>query len=259
MFLKTVKLLLLCSLLLSNASFAAELILTGAYHGMNLYVQNPHDGDNNYCISEVYVNNKRVEAPKSTAFDIDLSHLQMNDPVTIKIIHDDACQPKVINPNVIRARDEFQFTSIEVTESKINWVSRGEKKFGQYFIESFKNNAWVVEKVYNCKGEAGNMVYNIDVSHGSGMNKYRVKYLEISGRSFYSPEISHYSESERVGFFPKSVTTTITFTRPVKYEVLDVYYNMIMKGNSLTIDCSTLKPGSYFLVFDNRTEKFLKK
>jgi hypothetical protein len=246
-------------MLISFSNSATEMIITGVYHGTNLFVQNPHDGNNNFCVSEVYVNDKKVEHQKATAFDIDLSFLKVNDAVTIKIIHGNECTPKVMNLNAIKAREEFQFTSADPTDSKVIWTTKGEKKFGQYFVETFRNNVWVVEKVMNCKAQAGNNIYEANVLHNSGTNKYRIKYLEISGKSAYSKEIVYVSEEEQVSFYPKSVTANITFSKVVRYEVLDVYYNVVMRGSGAIVDCTGLKTGTYYLVFDNRTEKFLKK
>ena len=239
---------------------AGEMLIVGVYHGTNLFVQNPHDGNNNYCIKEIYVNNKKIDHPaKSTAFDIDLSAFKLNDAITIKIIHNDDCSPKVMNLNAIKAKEEFTFTSYEPTENKLIWTTKGEKRFGQYFIECFRNNAWIVEKVINCKAQAGNNIYECPVLHNSGTNKYRIKYLEISGKSCYSPDIVYVSDEERVSFYPKSVTEHITFSKSVRYEILDIYYNVVMRGSGVVIDCTDLKLGTYYLVFDNRTEKFLKK
>ncbi len=245
--------------LINFGVLAAEIIIAGVYRGTNLFVQNPHDGNNNYCISEVYVNNKKVEHQKATAFDIDLSSFKLNDVVNIRIIHGDYCTPKVMNMSAIKIREDFQFTSTEATETKLIWTTKGERKFGQYFLEIFKNNGWVVEKVMNCKAQVGNNIYEANTLHNSGTNKYRIKYLEISGKSSYSPEVVYISDEEKVSFYPKSVTENITFSKNVKYEVLDIYYNVVMRGSGVVLDCTGLKLGTYYLVFDNRTEKFLKK
>jgi hypothetical protein len=247
---------------LTNSSkiFAAEMIVNGIYQGTNLFVQNPHDGKNNYCIAEIYLNNKKADFPKnSTAFDIDLSSLTVGATIHLRFVHSDDCLPKIMNMGAIKVREEFQFTSIDATDTKLVWTTKGEKRFGQYFLEAFKNNAWKVEKVLNCKAQAGNNIYEINASHSSGVNKYRIKYLEISGKSVYSPERVYESDAEQVTFYPKSVTQNITFSKIVKYEVLDVYYNIVMRGNGAMADCTGLKGGTYYLVFDNRTEKFLKK
>ncbi len=238
---------------------AAEMLIKGVYQGQNVFVQNPHDGNNNYCISEVYLNDKKIEHPKTTAFDIDLSHLKQGDAVVIKFIHRDDCSPKIMNMHAIRVKEDFQFVNIEATEQKIIWVTKGERKFAQFFFEAFKNNAWMVEKVFNCKGVQGNNVYDLPVTHNSGVNKYRIKYLEISGKTSYSPEVVFESDAEKVTFYPKTVAETITFSKSVKYEILDPYYNVLLRGNGASVDCKKLKPGSYYVVFDNRTEKFLKK
>jgi hypothetical protein len=240
--------------------FAAELILTGIYHGTNLYVQNPKDATGHYCISEVYVNNKKINIPISTAFDIDLSFLKREEPVVIKIVHNDNCLPKIINPAAIKPRDEFQFSFAEVTPNKVNWVAKGEKKFGQYFLEHYRNNAWSVEKVLNCKGDAGNNLYNVEITHSQGENKYRIKYLEITGQTYYSPELSFLvTSSEQIEFYPQNVTTTITFSKPVKYELKDLSENIVLRGEGTTIDCSNLASGNYWLIFNNRAEKIVKK
>ena len=56
--------------------FGGELVLTGVYRGANLYIQNPHDGNNNYCITAIYINNQKLDqVPSSTAFNLDLSYL----------------------------------------------------------------------------------------------------------------------------------------------------------------------------------------
>ncbi|MCS6834302.1 MAG: hypothetical protein NZ521_12065, partial [Flammeovirgaceae bacterium] len=65
---------------------AGELLLTGVYRGANLYIQNPHDGNGNYCITAIYINNQKLEkVPQSTAFNLDLSFLKENEAIVIKI------------------------------------------------------------------------------------------------------------------------------------------------------------------------------
>ena len=76
---------LIVMLLLSiSPAMAGELVLSGVYHGSNLYVQNPHDGNNSFCIKDIYVNGKKhMDAPKASVFTIDLSTLRENTQVKI--------------------------------------------------------------------------------------------------------------------------------------------------------------------------------
>jgi hypothetical protein len=242
------------------AGNGGELVLAGVYHGTNLYVQNPHTPGGDYCISKILINDKPVEkVPQSTAFEIDLSHLKINDNVVVKIYHSSDCGPKVINPSAIRVKEEFQFASVEVTDEFVQWVSTGEKNYGKYFIEKFANNSWVVDKVVSSKSKPGSNFYSQEIAHHSGINKYRVKYLEISGKSYFSTIVEYESQAEKVTFFPKRVTNKITFSREVDYEILNVYGNSVTKGSGNIVNCSRLKTGTYYLNFDNRTEKFFKK
>lgn len=79
-----------------------EMLIKGSYKGKNVYLQNPHDGTTKYCIQEVYVNNRKMDVPQSSAIEVNLSHLKLADEVTIRVIHFDECSPKLINPQAIR-------------------------------------------------------------------------------------------------------------------------------------------------------------
>ena len=124
---------LLLLLLLSGDLLAGELILSGVYHGSSLYVQNPHDGENNYCIKDIYVNGKKhMDAPSTSVFTIDLSSIGKGNKVKVEIYHSDGCEPKVINPTAIRIKDEFQFIFLEMDDHQIHWKTKGEKNLGKY-------------------------------------------------------------------------------------------------------------------------------
>lgn len=254
--------ILLTLLLLGGASSAnaGELLLTGVYHGTNLYVQNPHDGNNRYCVREVFVNGKRhMTPPKSSVFTIDLSSLKMETAVTIEIIHSDNCEPKVINPNAIRIKDEFHFEFLDVDDKRLYWQAKGEKKMGKYFIEKFEHNNWDLQQAVNGKGEDNLNEYSSNVWHHAGNNRYRIKYLDVSGRTYYSSEIVHESEYEPVEYYPKKVNDILSFSREVTYEIRDSSGNKVLEGKGEKVNCSNLNPGLYYISFDNRTEKFFKK
>ncbi len=238
---------------------AGELILSGVYHGSNLYVQNPHDGESNYCIKDIYVNGKKhMDGPNTSVFTIDLSSFSEGGKVKIEIYHSDGCEPKVINPNAIQIKDEFQFVFMNMDDHQIHWKTKGEKRLGKFFIEKFEHNVWNMERAVDGRGEASNE-YRKPVDYHAGDNKYRLKYLAISGKTYYSDEVTFVSKREKITFSPQRVADKLTFSRSTDYEIRDAYGNSVMSGRSENVNCSSLKTGIYYLIFDNRTEKFIKK
>lgn len=244
-----------------NLTYSGIITLSGVYQGKNLYVQNPFTGNlKDFCVDEVYVNDVKVMSGiKSSVFEIDLSHLKLNDPVEIKITHKDDCIPKVLNQQVIRVTSAFQFISFTVDAENLSWVTKGEKQNGKIFVEQFLNNSWTTVKELPAKGSSTINNYSIPEMHHSGLNKYRIKYLEKDGQVFYSRVVEHMSNKEMVTFYPKRVTNVVFLSRSVPFEVIDAYGNLVKKGTGNEIDMSDLKEGVYYLNFDNRTEKVLKK
>ena len=248
-------------LLVFNQLQAGEVQLSGVYKGKNLYVQNPFSGNmKDFCTQEVYVNGvKSLTNPQSSAYEIDLSHLKLNDPVNVKIVHKDDCKPKILNPVVIRSLGNFHFVSVISDEYSLSWSTRGEAEGGKHFIEHFVKGSWVTLK--EIPGKASNSItnYKENIKHHSGNNKYRIKYLSMSGKVYYSKEIEFTSDVDPITFYPKRVSDKITLSRPAVYEIMDAYGNVIHQGKGKIIDASGLKTGFYYLNINNQTEKFLKK
>ena len=101
--------------------------------------------------------------------------------------------------------------------------------------------------------------YRRPIDHHAGENKYRLKYLEISGRSDYSEVVTFMSDRDKITFYPQRVSDKITFSRSTDFEIRDAYGNKVKSGRAAEVDCSDLKTGKYYLSFDNRTEQFFKK
>lgn len=254
-------LLILALTVLTSSLYAGVLTLQGVYQGKNLYVQNPFTGNmRDFCTNEVFVNDKLVlNNVQSSAFEIDLSFLNMNDPVTIKINHKDDCKPKILNPQVIKATSAFTFTAINVDADMITWVTKGEKPRGRFFVEQFKNNAWSTIRELSGKENAIINNYNAEGSNHSGLNKYRIKYLQNDGQVFYSQVSEFLSDLKPIEMYPKRVTDKIYLSRAADYEILDQYGNVISKGNKKEIDLIKASTGVYYLNVDNKTIKFFKK
>lgn len=242
---------------------AGNIELSGTYQGKNIYVQNPFTGNlKDFCTNEVYVNGVVVlKNPKSSAYEIDLSHLDLKATVKIKIIHKDDCAPKILNPQVIQTKSKFAFSSFNIDEDGIHWSTKGEPSTGTFYVQQFVNNSWTTIKKLNGRGKPSDS-YNINSEHHSGANTYRVRYLEQDGQTFYSKEVGFTSSKIPVRFYPKRVTNFIYFEPkvPTKFVIYDKYGNVVKKGTAEKVDCSDLTGHEHYtIVFDNQTKDFLKK
>lgn len=88
----------------------------------------------------------------------------------------------------------FHFKSIRAEQHTLSWQVANEQRFGQFFIQRKRTHTWVSFKVMNCKGEKGVVGYALPVMLQKGENHLRIKYLDLAGRSHYSPEVSMWIE-----------------------------------------------------------------
>lgn len=245
---------------LLKAQQQEEFVLSGVYNGRNLYVQNPLSSNmKDYCTREVWVNDTKVFTnPRTSAFTVNLSHLNEQTPVTIRIVHNAGCAPKVINPQVIRTLNKFKYLTIHVDSSRLEWVTSGELSSGKFFVEKWDNNRWEPFRSLEASGTE-NSRYEIEVDHHSGENRYRIKYLQNDGESFYSNVQKYIARMEPITFAPTRVSDKIYLSKETDYIVKDPKGNQLLKGHGKEINLGHLTTGLYYLVFDNRTEKFFKK
>lgn len=236
----------------------ADIEIAGVYQGKNVYVQNPFASNmTDYCTREVFVNDKLIMSDvKSSAYEIDLSHLRVNEPIVLRISHRSDCQPKVLNPQVLKVKTNFSFSGVNITKEKISWSSQNELPKGRYFVERFEYNVW---KVVAEKYSEGSSRYEIDVHHHTGDNKYRVKYFDEKGIIVYSNVIDYLNEEAPVTFYPQRVTDRLYLTRQADYEILDQYGNVLSTGFKNEINLKEAQSGLYYLNVDNKTHKFYKK
>lgn len=242
-------------------SKAGEIIVAGSYQGKNLYVQNPFTGNlQDFCTVEVFVNNTRSNANlNSSAFEIDLSHFQLNDEVLIKIVHKDDCKPKILNGTVIKSIANFHFVSFLVDDKMLTWKTKSEKFQGKFYLEQFLHNTWVVVSELVSKGGLTTNEYSTSEHHHSGSNKYRIRFREPGGQFFYSKVVEYNSVKNEVTFSPKKATNVLNLSHNAHYEIFDLAGVSLLKGSGIQISISGLKPGDYFINIDNKTEKFSKR
>ncbi|EMR02952.1 T9SS type A sorting domain-containing protein [Cesiribacter andamanensis] len=250
-------------LILSQGAFALaqqqELVLTGVYNGRNLYVQNPLSGNlKDYCTREVWVNGELIfQNPRSSAYTINLSHLSTKAPVEIKIRYSEGCMPKVINPQVVRELASFKYLAVHADSAHVSWTTNNQQKGGKFFLEHWINEQWT--PIATLSAEEGQARYQARVNHYSGLNRYRIKFLQDDGEMYYSNVIDHSAQIAPVTFSPTRVSDKIFLSRDTDYEITDTGGKPLLKGSGNEIFVGNLASGVYYLKINNRTEKFFKK
>ncbi|MFN8438380.1 MAG: hypothetical protein U0V72_12185 [Cytophagales bacterium] len=246
-------------ILISKICLANFTTFKGVYQGKNVIIQNPAV-DKTFCIEEIFLNNVSLEInTKVPLIEINLLKLQAGDTLNIKIKHGSSCTPKLLNPHVIKQNSAFRFLKFEVNATNLTWQTRGEKINTRLYIEQYLNSNWAVVHELPSKGLSTQNEYTIHEFHCSGINKYRIRYEESEGVNFYSSIVEFRSNKARVNFYPKRITSIVKFSRDVAFEVLDKEGTSVKKGYANEIDMSEQKEGVYYLLFDNRKEKVLKK
>lgn len=256
--------LIILSFLISLTSYSGEISLDGVYQGKNLYIMNPFASSGvGFCIYEVTVNGQvTTDEINSSAFEIDLSVYQftVGDKLLVKIKYKENCQPKVLNPEVLKPKSTFKLTTIKVgRDEMLNWSTTNESGSLTYTIEQFRWNKWVKLGTVEGTGNVGANSYSFKINAHSGTNRYRVKQVDYTRKPRYSKEVSFRSMKPEVTFSPAKPSTEIVFTGETMYEIYDYYGNLVLKGKGTKIDISGLKKDDYFLNYDTKTETFKKR
>ena len=191
-------------LLLTGARVVANevLIISGTYLGMNLYVQNPILPDNKFSTKEVFVNDQSVLTnPMTSAFTVDLSHLKINQPVEIKIVHKERFQPRIINPHVLHQNvilsetrtgpDKKVFRWINLDDRLLRWLSHGADQGGEYQVQRAQKEDWAEVGTIPADSLSGDTVYKLPINHQQGDNSYRIRFTDPNGFVTYSEPIDY--------------------------------------------------------------------
>ncbi len=244
-----------------------EIKLSGIYQGENLYVMNPFASDGvGFCIYEVLVNGKTTtDEINSSAFEIDLSIYGFNlgDKVDVIIRHKDDCTPQVLNPEVLLPKSTFNIENIALNKAgTITWITSGEVGSLNFYVEQFKWNKWV--RVATVKGVGTPEIhkYSAKVHFTSGLNKFRVKQVDYTKKPRLSQVVTYKNLAPAVTFKPgdgQKTSKELKFSAPTEYEIFDFYGQLVKRGYGSVVDVSSLKSGTYFLNYDNKTATFDKK
>jgi len=251
---------------LALTSSAGVIVLEGNYQGKNLFIQNPFsEAGVGFCIFEVTVNDQiATDEINSSAFEVDMNNfgLKVGDPVVVKIKHKDGCSPVVLNPEVLRPKSTFDIVSQSITsDGKFVWTATNETGELPYIVEQKRWNKWIKVGEVMGIGKPGEHTYSFQVTTHSGENTFRVKQVDLTKKSRYSPAVRHMDPRQTpVTWGPTKPKDVITFSSNTLYEVYDQYGNIVKRGYAATVDVSGLKKDQYYLNYDNKMgETFIKR
>jgi hypothetical protein len=245
---------------------SAEVVeLAGKYNGKNLYILNPTIGpDTVFCVDSVSVNGKATsDETHSNAFEIDLSalKLEIGSAVFIKIFHKPGCAPKIINPEAIKSKNGFLFTSIKVDKAgKISWSSKGDPGILPFKVEQFRWRKWIEVGEVDVMDTIGKNQYAFDTKMQTfGQNDFRIRQTDAMGGSVYSKEVKFKSLKLEVTIESLKVSSEIKFSAETMYEIYDDKGTFISQGNAALVNTSDLARGKYWINYDDKTDAFTKK
>lgn len=259
---KKVLLLLILLFCLVNAR-AREIVLKGNYYGYNLYVLNPSIGNDDYCVTKVFINQKPVETDiRSNAFEIDFSLLgyKIGDAVEVIIKHSDNCTPQIINPKALLAGEAFSFSYFKADKNgKLFWGVNGELNEDPFIVEQFRWNKWVVIGEVSTTDTLQKGSYTFETYPHYGLNQYRIIRNDINGNPVFSKVIKINGKSEELTLESSKVSDKLVFSNETMYEIYDMKGNFLSSGISYQVDVSDLEKGKYWVNFDNKSVNFTKK
>lgn len=249
---------------LAVVGIAGSIVLEGRYQQRNIFVINSASSDGvGFCVYEVTVNGLTTsDEINSQAFEIDLSiyGLKTGDPLTIIIKHKDGCTPRVLNPGALEPAPSFICTKIECTPSgTLTWESTGELGKIPYIIQQFKWNKWVNVGEVMGNGTGSKNTYKFQVSLTSGLNKFRVAQKSYEGDLRKSGVCEVVSDVPAVTQKYDRKTKMINFSAETSFELFNVYGQIVKKGRGTSVDCTALTKGEYYISYDSKTDKILRK
>jgi hypothetical protein len=247
----------------SLSFYSVTLVIEGKYQNKNVFVQNAYSSNGvGFCAQEIKVNGKiTTDETNSSAFEIDLSSLQLKygQSVTIEILHQEGCTPKVLNMEDLKPKPTFEILTINVNPAGLlKWSTKNEAGSLPYVIEQFKWNKWIPIGEVNGIGTPENHEYSFQVLMHSGDNKYRLKQKGMNSSVKFSQEVNVRSLINKPSFAIPKNSSGIDFSAETGYEIYDVYGVVVKKGFGKTVKIDNLTKGGYYLCYDNTMTEFKK-
>ena len=248
------RLLFLISFLTLVNSINAQVSIEGRYMGSNLYIQNPWDEYDEFCVDSVIVNGvKYSEAQEFAAFQIKLDSLGMSleMPLKINIYHKKGCKPKVLNQAHHYQQTKLDIENFRITNDTLSWLAN-EAIPGRFDIQVYRWNKWVTLDSIQKPIKETEFQYPVQNEYHSGENIYRIQFVNIKNRHFSSKEIKYDPQLEPISYSINTKSNTLEFSHPNRYEIFDEYGLKVFTGQGATIDLSRFRNKMYYLNFDNQ-------
>jgi hypothetical protein len=234
--------------------------IKGVYQGKNVYVQNPYNAaQKEFCTEEVYLNDVKIlSSLKNSAFTINLSNLEIGTPVEIRIRYKGDCSPKIVNAYVLQGDSKFTFENLAIIDKEINWNLKEDVLGGRFIIEKYTDNYWKPVTTSPIVLNQKNYKVSIGQYFTNGTNKFRVKYLSANEEVSISNNIN-YEVMDENSILSLDASNKIRLSKETSYEIIDEDGNKIQNGKGREIGIGNLDPGTYYINYENKSEKFLKK
>ena len=258
------KLLFIVLSFLCTLSFAEKLEYKGFYLGQNVYIMNPFSESGvGYSVYEISVNgNISTDEINSSAFEIDLTQyeLKVGDPITIILFYKEGSFPKIINPDVIKPKSNFEILTSRIDDQDIlHWTTTKEIGTLPFVLQQYRWKKWITIGKVEGKGNFEKNEYEFQVQTHTGKNIFRIHQTDFTNEIRYSTPMEFSSTKSPVIYGPEKIRNELIFSNKTKYEIYDDKGSLILEGFGDTVDLKGLKRGLYYLNFDNRTESFSKK
>lgn len=236
-----------------------ELVVDGKCSGSNLYVLNPSAGDG-FSVQSVTLNGKEYPfTHNSNAFEISLADYSVNDYVIVQISYLKGTEPKVVNAECLVKESEFSLPSFIYNKKTklIAWNPKEMNPSHRYRLEQFLYGKWISVKDLGSPDDMISDTYLPVLL--TGMNLFRIKQIDPSGKELSSPVVKLKSPNRKVLLMTDKVKDFIEFTAVTHYELYDANGFFIKRGTAQKVNVSDLKKGNYWINFDGKEAMITKK
>lgn len=248
------RLLLLIFFLTSVNVINAQVLIEGRYLGTNLYIQNPWDENDEFCIDSVFVNGtKYSEELETAAFQIKLDSLgfSLDDPLKVNIYHKNGCKPSVLNQITQYRHVDINITDVNIVNDTIYWNASKEVA-GHFYVQVYRWNKWLTLDSIQKHLRESAFKYALTNDLHTGDNTIRIRSVNVLNRYTYSETIKYNSNVEEVTYSIDNKSNLIVFSRITRFEIFDQYGLKVLDGKGASVNLNQLPNKTYYLNLDNR-------
>jgi len=226
-------------------------VIKGVYQGKNIYVQNR---DSIFCTRGVFVNGDHTSTEfNSTAYEIDLNGFGFNigDSLEVKIAHVTGCIPKILNV-VVLIKEDVSISDFRVNQAgTLSFSSTGDMPPLKFKVQQRRWSKWITVSTLDAEKGLDTTNYVLDVNLHPGKNQFRIYRPNVDWKKVIVSDTAKVdypvNGKPKLNFSGKLVR----FRIETLIEVFDAFGNVVHRSKGLTLDCSKLKDGLYYINFEN--------